>query len=182
MGFLFSVVILWDCCDNSCDKGFWCLRAHGLLEVHPRAEQSGLDCALVGCWQIPRALGLQRYRARKHLQKSSRPTLVHIFTAILPTWNPAAGEVLHMPNTMEFLGSTTNRTYLQIMFSLQKICFTHSSVLHKTGNFVLRIFFIYWSSFHLKDMRSKHFKSRNKYRNFMLTHTEPTYQCIAVTV
>lgn len=64
IAFLSSLVILWDryCCDSSCNKGFWCLRAHGLLEMHHRAEQSGLGCALLGCWQIPRAAGLQSYR------------------------------------------------------------------------------------------------------------------------
>lgn len=106
MGFLFSLVILWDryCCDSSCNKGFWCLRAHGLLYVHHRAEQSGFGCALVGCWQIPRAVELQSYRIRNLLQKSSRPTTVHIFTAVLPTWswNPAARGILLLPNTTEF--------------------------------------------------------------------------------
>lgn len=105
MGFLFLQVILWykHYCDRSWDKACsWCLRAHGLLDVHCKAEQSGLGCALVGyCW-IPTAVGLYKnYSARKHLQKLSRPTQIHTLTAVLPTcsWNPPATGILRGPTT-----------------------------------------------------------------------------------
>lgn len=137
MGFLFSLVILWDRYygDSSCGKGFWCLRAHGLLDVPHRVEQSGPGCALAGCWKIPRAAGLQTYRARNHLQKSSRPTSVHIFTAVLQTgsWNPAARGILQVRNTLDFWvqpsteliykSSSLNKTpaSLILLFCIRKI-------------------------------------------------------------
>lgn len=85
IGFLFLQVILWYkyFCDHSCDKAYsWCFRAHGPLDR--RAELSGFSSALVSFWWIPRAAGLQNYSARGHRQKTSRPTTIHILTAVLP--------------------------------------------------------------------------------------------------
>lgn len=100
MGFWWVFSSYKYCRGSSCDKACpWCLRAHGPLDVHRSAEQSGLGCASVGCWWIPWAAGLQGYSARKHLQKSSRPTLIHILTAVLPTgsWNPLVTGILQVP-------------------------------------------------------------------------------------